>query len=289
MKEPKNFVKLFDLNVPKIEHFEYYINQLSKSQKYKNIRQYISLWEEVEHQIDDVWEYRKSKSNQIIEFIKNTNAYTEMCFDKNLLDFNVNKSIEYLEGLKYFSIDLRNANWVSLKKYDSPSINELGDNYSEFLQKFDLPKVFIHSKYLRQFIFGNVNPKKIMKVQRNLIQNVVEKYNKFLKVVGVRNDEVIFSFENFNEIQEIYQSLDQTVYKTKIYSVRKVEDFRIDTHYNIYGEVLNNELVGCDGHQFYLKFKQYITGEKIDIRDLYFKSAGKVAIWELDNLKIEIC
>jgi hypothetical protein len=37
-----------------------------------------------------------------------------------------------------------------------------------------------------------------------------------------------------------------------------------------------------------MKLKEYITGEKIDIRDLYFKSEGKLAIWMVEGLDIKV-
>jgi hypothetical protein len=37
-----------------------------------------------------------------------------------------------------------------------------------------------------------------------------------------------------------------------------------------------------------LKLKQHITGESIDIRDLYFKQDGKLAIWMVDNIEVKI-
>lgn len=289
MKDPKSFVKLFDLNVPDIKHLDYYINQMSKTQKYKDIRHFISLYEDCESEIGDVYEFRRNKSDEIIEYIKGTNAYNELCYDKNLIDYPTNKSVEYVEDTKYLSIDLRSANWTALKRYDPEHINELGSDYSEFLSKFDLPKVFIHSKYLRQFIFGNVNPKRLIKVQRNLIQDVVRKYQDILQVEGVRNDEVIFSFRDFKEVENIYDEIDSKRYKTKIFSIQRVEDFRIDTSYNVYGEILNKEMMGVDGTLFYIKLKQYITSEDLDIKDLYFRSSGKKAIWNVDNLKIELC
>ena len=288
MKDPKSFVKLFDLNVPVIEHLDYYINQMSKTQKYKDIRHFLSLYEESEVEISDAYEFRKNKSQEIIEFIKGTNAYNELCYDKNLIDYPTAKSIEYLEEIKYLSIDLRSANWVALKHYDPAHINELGNDYIDFLSKFNLPKVFLHSKYLRQFIFGNVNPKRLIKVQRHLIQEMVRKYQDKLQVEGVRNDEVIFSFKDFKEIESIYGEIDHDKYKTKIFTIERVEDFRIDTSYNVFGEILHKEMMGVDGTLFYIKLKEYITGEELDIRDLYFKSNGRKAIWALDNLKVEL-
>ena len=288
MKDPKSFVKLFDLNVPVIEHLDYYINQMSKTQKYKDIRHFLSLYEESEVEISDAYEFRKNKSQEIIEFIKGTNAYNELCYDKNLIDYPTAKSIEYLEEIKYLSIDLRSANWVALKHYDPAHINELGNDYIDFLSKFNLPKVFLHSKYLRQFIFGNVNPKRLIKVQRHLIQEMVRKYQDKLQVEGVRNDEVIFSFKDFKEIESIYGEIDHDKYKTKIFTIERVEDFRIDTSYNVFGEILHKEMMGVDGTLFYIKLKEYITGEELDIRDLYFRSNGRKAIWALDNLKVKL-
>ena len=288
MKDPKSFVKLFDLNVPVIEHLDYYINQMSKTQKYKDIRHFLSLYEESEVEIDDAYEFRKNKSQEIIEFIKGTNAYNELCYDTNLIDYPTAKSIEYLEEIEYFSIDLRSANWVALKHYDPNHINELGNDYIDFLSKFNLPKVFLHSKYLRQFIFGNVNPKRLIKVQRYLIQEMVRKYQDKLQVEGVRNDEVIFSFNDFKEIESIYGEIDHDKYKTKIFTIERVEDFRIDTSYNVFGEILHKEMMGVDGTLFYIKLKEYITGEELDIRDLYFRSNGRKAIWALDNLKVKL-
>lgn len=284
MKNKKDFIKLFDLNVPSLEHFDYYIDQLSKTQKFSNIYQLINLFDLADEQIEDFLQYKFNKSNQIIEFIKSTNTYTEMCYDNNLLELPTNKSFHYEENVNYISIDLKSANWVSLKKYDQ--LNELGDSYADFLKRFDLPEVFIHSKYLRQFIFGNVNPKKQQKVQRNITQEIVRKFSDIFKVECVKNDEVIFSFQNLEDLKLI--SVDESKWKIKFFNIQRVEDFRIDTIFDINGNVLYKELVGVNGQQFFLKLKQYITKEPLDIKDLYFKQDGKLAIWMVENLEVKI-
>jgi hypothetical protein len=286
MKNVKDFIKLFDLNVPNVEHFDYYIAQLQKTPKFSNIYDLIKMFEEADISIDDFYEYKLSKSKEIIDFIKTTNAYTDLCYDNNLADLPTNKSFSYEEGIKYLSIDLRSANWVSLKKYDQE--NQLGNSYDEFLKRFDLPEIFTHSKYLRQFIFGNVNPKKQQKVQRNTIQEIVRQFSNDLTVECVKNDEVIFSFKEYSEIKELVQTLDLNKYKSKIFSVQRVEDFRIDTHYDLLGNNLTKEMVGVNGQQFYLKLKQYITGDPLDIRDLYFKQDGKLAIWMVEGLEVKV-
>jgi len=293
MKNSKDFIKLFDLNVPVLEHFDYYIEQMSKTEKFKDIKHLIELFEEADCKIEDFYRYKIEKSNEIINFIKSTNVYTELCYGDDLIDLPTNKLFSYEEGVNYVSVDLRSANWASLKKYDQ--LNELGSSYREFLEKFGLSEVFVHSKYLRQFIFGNVNPKKQQKVQRNLIQEVVREFQDQFEVECVRNDEVIFRFDKFSDLNKIYNGLDVSVdtnindkYKIKIFTIKRVEDFRVDTVYNIEGSELRKEMLSVNGQLFYLKLKQYITGEPLDIRDLYFKSDGKLALWMIDGLNVSI-
>ena len=79
MKDPKSFVKLFDLNVPNLEHFDYYISQLQKTSKFKDILNFLELYLEAEDVIgEDAYDFRKKKSEEIIDFIKSTNAYNEL-------------------------------------------------------------------------------------------------------------------------------------------------------------------------------------------------------------------
>lgn len=285
----KDFIKLFDLNIPHLDHFDYYLDQLSKTDKFKDIKLFLDLFLEAEGSLGDVsfYDYKMKKANEIINFIKNSNTYTELTLDKNLSDLPINKSIHYEEDKIYLSVDLRSANWLSLKVFDQQ--NELGETYSEFLSKFEVPKVFVYSKYLRQFIFGNVNPRRQQKVQRNIIQReIIRQFDSEFQIEGVKNDEVIFSLSKFEDANGIINRIDLNRYSFKIFTCERVEDFRIDTHYNSSGDVLRKELVGCSGHQFYLKFKEYITGEKLDIRDFYFKNEGKLAIWLHDDLEVTI-
>lgn len=287
MKNKKDFIKLFNINIPHTEHFDYYLEQLSKTDKFKDIKYFLELFEEADKDIDDFFTYKLDKVKEIVDFIKSTNTYTELTLDKSLNDYPINKSIHYDVDKIYLSVDLKSANWQSLKFYDQQ--NELGDSYQEFLSKFDAPKVFVHSKYLRQFIFGNVNPKRQQKVQRNIIQKeIIRKFDDEFVIEGVKNDEVIFLLNDFKDSKKILDSIDKERFNCKIFKVDRVEDFRIFNYFDSDGNFLRKEMVGCSGHQFYWKYKQYITGEKIDIRDLYFKSEGKIGIWLHDDLKVEI-
>ena len=199
------------------------------------------------------------------------------------------KNFEYSEDKKYISIDINKANWVVLKKYDPEFAPELGDSYENFISKFDVPEIFNHSKQLRQYIFGNINPKRQGKAQRVVTQSILNKYNHLnLDIACIKNDEVIYSFESFNQIEEILTSVDREIFKIKLFTVKRVQDFRINTFLSESGEELYKEMVGCNGNQFFMNLKNHIFEESLDIRDLYFRMDGSLAIWNVDKLKISL-
>lgn len=289
MRDIKGFCKLLDISVPDYEHFDYYIEQFSKLEKWKNIKELIKLYEEAEEKYGDLYEFRINKSNEIINYLKNTRAYNELQDDNLIPEFPTTKNFEYSEDKKYISIDIKKANWIVLKKYDPEFAPELGDSYDDFIAKFDVPEIFNHSKQLRQFIFGNINPKRQGRAQRFIIQDILNKYRTLnLDIACIKNDEIIYSFETFDQIEEIINTLDRDMFKIKLFTVERVKDFRINTHISESGEKLYKEMVGCNGNLFFLYLKKYVFNEPIDIRDLYFKMDGNIAIWNVEGLKISL-
>lgn len=287
MKDIKGFSKLFGLNIPVHEHFDYYIEQLSKTQKFKDIKSMIPIFEEVEKSIDDIYQYKVEKSKEIIDYLRQTRAYEEFNYDNLLPDLPSTKNFKYEEGIKYFSIDLKKANWQSIKRYDPDFLNELGDTYYDFLSKFDLPEVFKYSKQFRQFIFGNINPKKQIKVQRSIIQNVIDSIN--LEPVCIKHDEVIYSYQSINEILDILSNfINDDNFNVKLFFINRVDDFRIDNLLDLNDVVVEKDMVGCNGNLYYINLKKYITNENLDIKDLYFRIDGRFAIWEVEGLKISL-
>lgn len=287
MKDIKSFSKLFGLNIPVYEHFDYYIEQLSKTQKFKDIKSMIPLFEQAEESIKDIYQYKLDKSKEIIEFLKQTRTHEEFNYDNLLPDLSNTKNFKYDEGVKYLSIDLKKANWQSIKKYDPDFLNELGDTYYDFLSKFDVPEVFKHSKQFRQFIFGNINPKKQIKVQRNIIQGVIDSIG--IEPVCVKHDEVIYSYQSIDDVLDILLKFkNDDNFNIKLFNTTRVEDFRIDNLLDSNGVVLERDMIGCNGNLYYINLKKYITNEILDIRDLYFRVDNRFAIWNVAGLKISL-
>lgn len=289
MKDIKSFCKLFDLNVPSYVDFDYYKNIYGRLDKWKNMDELISLYEKAEEKIEDIYKYRLEKTEEIINFIKTTRAFNDLNDDTMIPDLPTNKNFEYSEGVKYLSIDIKMANWESLKKYDPSFVNELGDSYSDLLNKFDVPEVFHRSKQLRQYIFGNLNPKRQIKAQRVMIEDLMNGLSRYdLKLECVKTDEVIYSFENLAQIADILLGFDDDIFKCKVFTVKRIEDFRVNEYIDVKNGIMHSDLVGCNGHKYFINLKKYIFKEELDIRDLYFRMDGDLAIWNTEGLKLEL-
>lgn len=289
MKDIKGFCKIFDIAVPDYDHFDYYVNQLSRLDKYKDLKDLISLYEKAEGEIGDLYEYRMKKSSEIIEFLQDTRAYNDLSLDNLIRDYPTSKTFQYEEGKKYISIDMRKANWTVLKSYDPPFVNELPNSYDELLDKFEMPDVFKKSKSLRQYIFGNINPRKQAKAQRVIIQELIDAFSKLdgITMECVKNDEVIYSYSDIDYLKsKVISKIDMSRFKIKLFKIVRVEDFRIDFIMNETEQVLYREMVGCNGNRFFLLLKKYIFEEPFDVRDLYFRMDGNIAIWKVDGFEV---
>lgn len=285
MNDIKGFCKLYDLSVPEFKEFDYYMSQYKRLDRWKDIDKLIELYIDLESKVDSVLDYKISKSNEIIEYLKETRSYSEMCLDNFLKDYPM-KQFTYLEGQYYLSIDINSANWLAVKKYEPPFLDELGATYSDLLDKFNVHESMKRSKQFRQYIFGNLNPKRQTKVQRSIIEDFINKYNYLnIDIAGIKQDEVIYIFNSIDDVKELIKDLDTNTFKYKIFKVEKKEDFRINHYYNDKLEEIHSEIVGCNGNKYFIFLKKYLFKEELDVRDLYFRVEKDLAIWNVENLE----
>lgn len=171
----KRFCKDYCIPI-KIYEEPYFTNRLKLLEpyygsytKYQNL---LELASKIETE-DDFFLISEQVKDDIVTSIRNTNGFKN--FDKenpnkfkitnqgfNTVDLYDKKN----DGLYFISIDLIKANFVALRHYDTEILSGI-DNYENFIKKFTEEKYFIHSKCMRQVIFGNLNPK---------LQSVYEKY-----------------------------------------------------------------------------------------------------------------
>ena len=103
---------------------------------------------------------------------------------------------EACDGSKFISIDLRKANFQALK-----AIGVIKDNtYEDFIKSMGGDDYIADSKYLRQVIFGQLNPPRQITVERFLTYKVYENLPKIgfpwwdetYELFSFDNDEIIY-------------------------------------------------------------------------------------------------
>ena len=77
------------------------------------------------------------------------------------------------DGKLFISIDMRKANFSSLYHYNN-SMFSGAKTWEEFISKFTENKHIINSKYIRQVILGNCNPKRHITYEKYLMNVVLD-------------------------------------------------------------------------------------------------------------------
>jgi len=97
------------------------------------------------------------------------------------------------DGNGFVSIDMKKANFQALKY--AGVIDD--DTYNSFISKYGGDDYIINSKYLRQVIFGKMNPGRTIKVEKHImgeiykmVRNVFESH--FYDLYSMNSDEIVF-------------------------------------------------------------------------------------------------
>lgn len=197
----------------------------------------LALWDEFTLKVSDFHNdeayfeaYNKVKDNAI-NYIKDTEAYQEFnkidmnqySLPKEVLQFS-SKDIFHDSniGRTFISIDMRKANFSSMKYYN-PAIFNHKDTWEEFLSMFTDNAAIIKSKYIREVILGNCNPSRHITYEKyltgTLLLNLMNTLNLTNKsnpaIIFFSNDEIILDFGkcSMNSVasSEIYKSINQIV------------------------------------------------------------------------------
>lgn len=145
--------------------------------------------------------YIYSEKNKILKFIKSGELYSKLLntsikSDYNKIEFDyVNNSGEYL------SINIKEANWSVFSDYGNLNIV-----WCEFLRKMNSHSFISCSKRFRQILFGELNPKRIINLQKYHIWEVHEILKNDFNIVGVLEDEILIKIDGDKKIMDLVRS-----------------------------------------------------------------------------------
>ena len=189
---------------------------------YKNEEEYFS-------------EYNRVKDDAI-NYIKSTEAYKNF----NEIDMNqfaiTNKNISNHDifhssniGRHFISIDMRKANFSSLRHFD-PMMFDNAKTWEDFLRNFTNNEHIINSKYIREVILGNCNPKRHITYEKYLMDSIINKLIEATKLVEIEdfkksivffsNDEIIFDVTDYKIPKAVMTKLNNFV-RSKTIPIRK--------------------------------------------------------------------
>ena len=236
------FIKYSKLPIPinSPEHIEYYISLLKpyyKTLQYADFLSDISAYGFTEIKSDCA-----RLKNKIIELFKSNNKFEQFIIDKSNpiypSDWITKSNIYNQTNLSshLLSIDIKSANWTCIKKICGFDNNETWEN---IVSKFTLSKFLQKSKYLREFIFGELGSKKLYKfigefvflLDKEIKSN--QEFSSNLNQIACNMDEIvyriinpnIFNFNNF--ICTIINKLDpyNQIYRVEQFVLKKLSPY----------------------------------------------------------------
>lgn len=185
--------------------------------------------------------YNKVKDDAI-EYLNNNEAM------KNFLSTDMNKFACAFQGLPtkdifkttfngftFLSIDMKKANFTALHHFDANIVGNK-DSYEDFIGMFTDIDYIKSSKYIRQVIFGNVNPKRQITYEKYLMSLVLSElfvYFKTEDIVFFSTDEIVVLLNNYlDKIDEVISFVNNVVNKSiankinvraEYFALRKIE------------------------------------------------------------------
>lgn len=151
-------------------------------------------------------EYYNYVKDKAIDFIKESEAFqalnrdTEINKVKPIID-NLPKTNVYKEpnvGKYFYSIDMQKANFTALVHYGKTHNKAFYPeyDYKGFISQFTDNEHIMESKYIRQVIFGNCNPKRVINYETELMTKLLNKLIENMDieksdVYAMQSDEII--------------------------------------------------------------------------------------------------
>lgn len=246
----KRFISDYKLPIAIFDekYFNYFINLYEK--EFGSLTKYNTLCNLIDKRFNgsaqEFLNYYYYKRDKIITQIESSNPYIEF----NNMDMNRYRIVDKVDCTanniynqdncnSYFvSIDLKKANFQAFNYVDK-NILLNSNTYEEFIGNFTDIDYIKESKYTRQVIFGKLNPKRQITIEKyitnklyHFLKNVCSDFN-ILKCVSLSNDEIIFKFPYISENENIFkENVDEKTSEELSEIVQK--EMGISTHISIF-------------------------------------------------------
>ena len=194
---------------------------------------------------------------------------------------------------------MKKANFSSLHEYDKNMFCGT-DTWEDFISKFTDNEHIINSKYIRQVILGNCNPKRHITYEKYLMDQTLSLLYDIIgeeRIVFFSNDEIVYDMTTAsnlhtlnlvrNCVEERLSTKSNIPFRVELFSLHKINGtdgyckkiYKENGEYNIEFKCLDNYMM-----PFVLR---YFLGEEVTESDKVFYHEGLLAKF-IDEPKIEV-
>jgi len=285
----KRFIKDQGLPIQVIQdpYFDYYINELQIL--YPGIKENYNEMLRIEKVTGNMLNYSERITSDIINYVKNSATYVE--FNNSFMDsyvvpknYVMSKQLYLPENdkLTFISIDIKKANFTSMKFFNNKMFGF--NTYEDMIDNFTSYDYFKKSKYIRQVIFGNLNPKRQQKIQKYMIYLTMMEINKVCscEVFSYSSDEIVLKVEDKHTTDHMLNVLNDALSTLSFYDSLRIESFTLNNFYKshyvkeYYDKI---EFKQCPSTIFMQLFKKYYNQE-ILIEDKKFYYEKQMATFD---------
>lgn len=183
-------------------------------------------------------------------------------------------------GTRFISVDLKKANFQSLRWFDPELVDGCSD-YEPFIQQFTELPYFVRSKNIRQVVFGQLNPKRFATIQRIIMQDVVVAVTEQFgadKVISLSEDEFIVTGISREALEPVVQAATTCALHIREFVIEQIDP---DYTYCVkrYCDSPEVELKNIPAYVFAQVYRR-VRGEKPHPHDLCFFFEEQVAAFK---------
>ena len=287
------FVKDYSIpiNIFDEKYFNYFLDLYDPlygcKKLYRDFCNYVDLFEDEDAFFKNQSELITEISLHIVENEKYKNFTSfDTSIYKPLVDVSQKNIYNHLNVDKFlFSIDLKKANFASLKYFDKSLVNNY-ETYEDFIKQYNDHDYIINSKNLRQVIFGQLNVKRQQIIQKYIISIFAEELIKVIskeRIISASSDEIVIDIDDIFNIELVKQLTNIVNNKASLLDVNvNVSCFKLkelsNPKYGFVKEHLNDkiEFKACNKLFFARAYKEYFNLPLHDY-DFLFYHEGELA------------
>lgn len=175
-----------------------------------------------EHEGAYLAEYNRVK-DAAITYLENNPAMQRFSKEEDMSQYNIQNTglcgntvfKETSVGKTFLSIDMVKANFTALRHYD-PAIVGGHMTYEDFIGMFTSSEYIKKSKYIRQVIFGNQNPRRQTKYEQHLMDMLLSHIYEVTNLTAAQvayfgADELVFDITDFLDDESFFEAISKAL------------------------------------------------------------------------------